>query len=995
MVGQSVSAQTSPAYFGDARSVVDPTVAVSFGAATYTVAEGWTVDVMVTLDVDPQRTVTIPIEASPAAAGDYSIPGSVTFDAGETRQPINFVTVDDSVVESADETFTLSFGSTLPTGVNSGSLATAEVTVTDDDAPDPSNLELSALAATHGAETMYPVFNPRVHHYAIRCPNDASLHLTATARDASHELTLNHIPVPGMSLDKNVLVNSDHDVAIGLSSGGESVLYVVHCIPPAFPNIKITRKQAGVSDGLILFTPQRQPFPRVPAFMAIMDNNGVPRFVRDSFLATATPTNFRRHSTDLVVDGRQVQYSVTHYLGSFNGRHVLLDGSFKDIKSVETKLPEHKTNSHDFLITPDGTFLFSSRRTVSRDLGGGDVRDTFENIIEEVSPTGTTVWSWSSWDHLTIDPDCLGYDLGLGAGQGISAHINSLTLIEGDVVISSRGCAQVARINRSAKSMTVAGTDLVWQLGGTDLADTFPDDRAFLSISGDENGRNEFCRQHHATETDAGTVVLFDNGVNCLSAELAPTDSSKRHDLPTFSRVVEYDIDPASGTAVFRREFLLDRMYGYAPFTGSVDILENGNWLFTWGYLLYEDPGLSVQERSIALSEVDSSGVELLRVNAWSGSDRYVTFRAYREPEADLEIPLNLPAILIVKSEQAAETDVEMLFEVELGAAISEEVTVDYDTADGTATAWQDYTPRSGTLTFPSNNATPQTIRVPILNDDIAEADIETFVVRLHNATNAVLAGGETTLTATGTIADDDKRVDPPPQPPPPQPPPPPDPEPDPEPELGPPKASFMVDAVCEDGLCGALTGDPVSFEDTSSGRVRLRTWDFGDDSAARTRTARHAWAKPGFYEVTLRVGDGAVESTASLTFLVEAAAPAGTCVADASTRCLLDSRYSVTVDWWRADGAAGSGSVVHAGTNDSGLFLFFDPENWEVLIKVLDGCALNGNVWVYGASTTDLGYAIRITDTATGAVREYRNEPGTPAAAITDGTAFPEGCRP
>ena len=202
--------------------------------------------------------------------------------------------------------------------MNPGSLATAEVTVTDDDAPDPANLELSALAVTQGAETMYPVFNPRVHHYAIRCPNDATLRVTATARDASHELTLNNIPVPGMSVDKNVLVNSDHDVAIGLNGGGESVLYVVHCIPPAFPNIKITRKQAGVSDGLILFTPLRQSFPRVPAFMAIMDNNGVPRFVKDSFLATATPMNFRRHNTDLVVDGRQVQYSVTHYLGAFS-----------------------------------------------------------------------------------------------------------------------------------------------------------------------------------------------------------------------------------------------------------------------------------------------------------------------------------------------------------------------------------------------------------------------------------------------------------------------------------------------------------------------------------------------------------------------------------------------------------------------------------------------------------------------------------------------------
>ena len=88
-------------------------------------------------------------------------------------------------------------------------------------------------------------------------------------------------------------------------------------------------------------------------------------------------------------------------------------------------------------------------------------------------------------------------------------------------------------------------------------------------------------------------------------------------------------------------------------------------------------------------------------------------------------------------------------------------------------------------------------------------------------------------------------------------------------------------------------------------------------------------------------------------------------------------------------DGGSGAASVVRSGTNDSGLFTFFSRENWEILIKVLDGCAVNGHVWVYGASTTDLGYTIRVTDTVTGTVKEYRNEPGLPASVITDGKAF------
>ena len=96
---------------------------------------------------------------------------------------------------------------------------------------------------------------------------------------------------------------------------------------------------------------------------------------------------------------------------------------------------------------------------------------------------------------------------------------------------------------------------------------------------------------------------------------------------------------------------------------------------------------------------------------------------------------------------------------------------------------------------------------------------------------------------------------------------------------------------------------------------------------------------------------------------------------------------------WHTADGAQGQAGVASARTDDAGLFWFFGQENWEVLIKVLDGCAVNDHVWVFGASTTDLGYTIDVTDTMTGAVKVYRNDPGRPAPAITDSEAFPGSC--
>ncbi len=215
----------------------------------------------------------------------------------------------------------------------------------------------------------------------------------------------------------------------------------------------------------------------------------------------------------------------------------------------------------------------------------------------------------------------------------------------------------------------------------------------------------------------------------------------------------------------------------------------------------------------------------------------------------------------------------------------------------------------------------------------------------------------------------------------------------------GPPRASFTQDARCgADGLCRAKTERPVTFTDTSTGSVASRAWDFGDGGTARGPRPDHAWSEPGFYRVTLKVRGGAMgatESTRTRTFLVEPIDPAGTCEVDAETSCLRDARYSLEAEWWNPEGDGGAAELVHAGTNDSGLFRFFDPDNWELLIKVLDGCAANGHVWVFGASTTDLGYAIRVTDTVTGELREYRNEPGRPAQAITDARAFRESCGP
>jgi hypothetical protein len=84
--------------------------------------------------------------------------------------------------------------------------------------------------------------------------------------------------------------------------------------------------------------------------------------------------------------------------------------------------------------------------------------------------------------------------------------------------------------------------------------------------------------------------------------------------------------------------------------------------------------------------------------------------------------------------------------QVKLSAAISQPVTVNYTTRDGTAVAGSDYTPLSGTLTF-APGETGQTLTLPILGDSDAEPD-ETFTLELSDPLNASLAVASSAVIA-------------------------------------------------------------------------------------------------------------------------------------------------------------------------------------------------------------------------------------------------------
>ena len=107
------------------------------------------------------------------------------------------------------------------------------------------------------------------------------------------------------------------------------------------------------------------------------------------------------------------------------------------------------------------------------------------------------------------------------------------------------------------------------------------------------------------------------------------------------------------------------------------------------------------------------------------------------------------PAVSVLDAAPAAEGS-NAVFTVALDRPSGRNVTVAFATANGSATAGQDYTARGGTLTIPAGS-TAVPIGVPLIDDNADEPN-ETFELRLSSPGGASLGDA----TATATIVDDD-----------------------------------------------------------------------------------------------------------------------------------------------------------------------------------------------------------------------------------------------
>ena len=230
-------------------------------------------------------------------------------------------------------------------------------------------------------------------------------------------------------------------------------------------------------------------------------------------------------------------------------------------------------------------------------------------------------------------------------------------------------------------------------------------------------------------------------------------------------------------------------------------------------------------------------------------------------------------------------------------------------------------------------------------------------------------------------------------------------PGPDPGPDPGPPPPGSGPTAP--GNLTGTSTG-PTSVrlswadrsDDETGFEVQLRQrgggWRTNSTLPANTTSADVTGLTPGGrYDFRVRSFNDTGRSPSNTVTIVLPSTDYTDCV-PTEPLITFDHGYAVSMCVEYLEG--GVGPIVKEDaknygldSDESGILYFFDRDNAEVLVKVLDACAVNQHRWVFVAPVTDLAFNLYVDETATGERWEHRNpRGGVTAAPKGDVTAFP-----
>lgn len=276
------------------------------------------------------------------------------------------------------------------------------------------------------------------------------------------------------------------------------------------------------------------------SYMIIFENDGTPYFYK-RFPGSNQTRDFKVQPTGTLT--RRVYENMQCF--------VEMDSQYTNIDTFRCK-NGYGTDEHDIQLSADGRSLLIALdyRTVnmSQLVPGGQTNATvIGNHVQELDANHNVVFEWKSWDNFIIT-DAVHENLTANTIDYV--HMNSVAYdYDGNIIISSRHLSEVTKINRTTGA-------IMWRLGGVRNQFNYINDT--YGISYQHDARPVPGKPNHYT--------IFDNG---------------NYHSPSFSRVVEFKIDPVAMTAQKVWEYRRSPDY-YTSWMGNAQRLPNGNTFIDW-----------------------------------------------------------------------------------------------------------------------------------------------------------------------------------------------------------------------------------------------------------------------------------------------------------------------------------------------------------------------------------------------------------------------------
>jgi hypothetical protein len=270
--------------------------------------------------------------------------------------------------------------------------------------------------------------------------------------------------------------------------------------------------------------------------------------------------------------------------GHGEGWYVLKDHGYRTIAEVHAQGP-YEGDLHEFVLTPEGTALFTCYGTATADLtalGGAKDGRYYNGVVQEVEiATGRLLFEWRSDDHVPLDDSYVPVEANSPVPWDYF-HVNSIGIdpSDGNLVISGRNTWAFYKVDRRTGAV-------LWRVGGKASDFAVPKEA-------------HFAFQHDVKPRPGGVVTIFDNEAG------PPAEASQ-------SRGLVIALDEA------KRPVRLVTEYRHKPpvlayAEGNVQDLNEGHRFIGWG----DAPDFT---------EFDAAGRVLFDAGFWPSTKLYRAFK--------------------------------------------------------------------------------------------------------------------------------------------------------------------------------------------------------------------------------------------------------------------------------------------------------------------------------------------------------------------------------